>query len=74
MIVDGGKHRGSFGEALANHEKKLNSNNMEKLETWKMALHQVSNISGHHFQHDGYVLFLTYFILNSFILTCLITF
>ncbi|KRH08232.1 hypothetical protein GLYMA_16G137600v4 [Glycine max] len=47
------KHRGSFGEALANHEKKLNSNNMEKLETWKMALHQVSNISGHHFQHDG---------------------
>ncbi|RZB60937.1 TMV resistance protein N [Glycine soja] len=46
-------HRGSFGEALANHEKKLNSDNMEKLETWKMALHQVSNISGHHFQHDG---------------------
>ncbi|KHN11123.1 TMV resistance protein N [Glycine soja] len=48
-------HRGSFGEALANHEKKLNSDNMEKLETWKMALHQVSNISGHHFQHDGFV-------------------
>eukprot|EP00256_Glycine_max_P056567 XP_014624126.1 protein SUPPRESSOR OF npr1-1, CONSTITUTIVE 1 isoform X2 [Glycine max] len=47
------KHRGSYGEALANHEKKLNSNNMEKLETWKMALQQVSNISGHHFQHDG---------------------
>ncbi|KRH08198.1 hypothetical protein GLYMA_16G135500v4 [Glycine max] len=46
-------HRGSFGEALANHEKKLNSDNMENLETWKMALHQVSNISGHHFQHDG---------------------
>ncbi|XP_028207956.1 TMV resistance protein N-like [Glycine soja] len=46
-------HRGSFGEALANHEKKLNSNNMEKLETWKMALRQVSNISGHHLQHDG---------------------
>ena len=66
-------HRGSFGEALANHEKKSNSNNMEKLETWKMALHQVSNISGHHFQHDGYVPFLTYFILNSLILTCLIT-
>ena len=50
---DVGKHTGSYGEALANHEKKLNSNNMEKLETWKMALHQVSNISGHHFQHDG---------------------
>ncbi|KAL2966519.1 hypothetical protein AAZX31_16G122100 [Glycine max] len=46
-------HRGSFGEALANHEKKLNSTNMENLETWKIALHQVSNISGYHFQHDG---------------------
>ncbi|KRH08203.1 hypothetical protein GLYMA_16G135900v4 [Glycine max] len=46
-------HRGSFGEALANHEKKLNSNNTEKLQTWKMALHQVSNISGYHFQDDG---------------------
>ncbi|KAL2966522.1 hypothetical protein AAZX31_16G122400 [Glycine max] len=46
-------HRGSFGEALANHEKNLNSNNMEKLQIWKMALQQVSNFSGHHFQPDG---------------------
>ncbi|KAL2966530.1 hypothetical protein AAZX31_16G122900 [Glycine max] len=46
-------HRGSFGEALANHEKNLNSNNMEKLQIWKKALHQVSNISGYHFQDDG---------------------
>ena len=68
-------HRGSFGEALANHEKKLNSTNMENLETWKIALHQVSNISGYHFQHDGYETWLSFphFILNSLILTCLIT-
>ncbi|KHN11116.1 TMV resistance protein N [Glycine soja] len=46
-------HRGSFGEALANHEKNLNSNYMEKLQIWKMALQQVSNFSGHHFQPDG---------------------
>eukprot|EP00256_Glycine_max_P067197 XP_025981792.1 TMV resistance protein N isoform X4 [Glycine max] len=46
-------HRGSFGEALANHEKKLKSNYMEKLQIWKMALQQVSNFSGHHFQPDG---------------------
>ncbi|KAL2966540.1 hypothetical protein AAZX31_16G123200 [Glycine max] len=46
-------HRGSFGEALANHEKNLNSNYMGKLKTWKMALRQVSNFSGHHFQPDG---------------------
>ncbi|KAH1151332.1 hypothetical protein GYH30_045030 [Glycine max] len=46
-------HRGSFGEALANHKKNLKSNNMEKLQIWKMALQQVSNFSGHHFQPDG---------------------
>ncbi|XP_027923241.1 TMV resistance protein N-like isoform X3 [Vigna unguiculata] len=47
---------GTFGEALAHHEKKLNSYyNMEKLERWKMALHQVANLSGYHFKHgEGY--------------------
>ncbi|KAL5153460.1 TMV resistance protein N [Glycine soja] len=46
-------HTGSFGESLAYHEKKFKStNNMEKLETWKMALNQVANLSGyHHFKH-----------------------
>ncbi|CAJ1947541.1 unnamed protein product [Sphenostylis stenocarpa] len=49
-------HTGSFGEALAHHEKKFNSYyNMEKLETWKMALHHVANLSGYHFEHgEGY--------------------
>ena len=45
-------HTSSFGEALANHDKKFNTNeetfrcnvNMDKLETWKMALHQVANL------------------------------
>ncbi|KAK7314751.1 hypothetical protein VNO77_33279 [Canavalia gladiata] len=53
--------RGSFGEALAIHEEKLKASkkgfqhNMQKLETWKMALCQVANLSGYHFKHgDGY--------------------
>ena len=48
-------HTGSFGKALTNHEKKFKStNDMEKLETWKMALNKVANLSGyHHFKH-GY--------------------
>ncbi|KAL2951427.1 hypothetical protein AAZX31_19G049700 [Glycine max] len=46
-------HTGSFGKALTNHEKKFKStNDMEKLETWKMALNKVANLSGyHHFKH-----------------------
>ncbi|CAJ1946986.1 unnamed protein product [Sphenostylis stenocarpa] len=52
-------HKGSYGEALTRHEerfkaKKENFNpNMERLEKWKMALHQVANLSGYHFKH-GY--------------------
>lgn len=52
-------HIGSFGKALANHEKKFNADkkdlkdNMKKLEEWKMALHEVANFSGYHFKH-GY--------------------
>ncbi|KAL2334239.1 hypothetical protein Fmac_015452 [Flemingia macrophylla] len=45
--------RGSIGEALANHEKKLSTNSMEKLETWKIALHQISNISGYHWKNGN---------------------
>ncbi|KAG4395874.1 hypothetical protein GLYMA_19G054700v4 [Glycine max] len=50
-------HAGSFGESLAHHEKKFNADketfkcNLVKLETWKMALHQVANLSGYHFKH-----------------------
>ncbi|KAG4941427.1 hypothetical protein JHK87_045298 [Glycine soja] len=30
-------------------------NNVEKLDTWKMALHQAASLSGYHFKHgDGY--------------------
>ncbi|RZC09377.1 TMV resistance protein N [Glycine soja] len=54
-------HGGSFGEALANHEMKFKAkmdgleHNMEKLEKWKMALHETANFSGYHFkQGDGY--------------------
>ncbi|KAL2321181.1 hypothetical protein Fmac_030150 [Flemingia macrophylla] len=56
-------HRGTFGEALTNHEGKFKyekrhkelEHNMEKLHKWKMALHQVANLSGYHFkQGNGY--------------------
>ncbi|KAK7392708.1 hypothetical protein VNO78_21153 [Psophocarpus tetragonolobus] len=53
--------RGSFREALADHEKMFNvdekgsNHNMKKLEEWKMALCEVANLSGHHFKYgDGY--------------------
>ncbi|CAJ1952291.1 unnamed protein product [Sphenostylis stenocarpa] len=43
--------KGSYGEALIMHEKRFKAE--EKLQKWKMALHQVANFSGYHFQH-GY--------------------
>ncbi|XP_014504729.1 TMV resistance protein N isoform X3 [Vigna radiata var. radiata] len=54
--------KGSYGEALARHEERLKADNierlnrhMEKLEKWKMALHQVANLSGFHYKYgEGY--------------------
>jgi hypothetical protein len=45
----------SYGEAITEHEKVFQTNkekyndNMEKLNKWKMALNQASNLAGHHF-------------------------
>nr|KYP42913.1 TMV resistance protein N [Cajanus cajan] len=45
--------KGSYGEALAKHEERFKAK--ERLEKWKMALHQVANLSGYHFkQGNGY--------------------
>ncbi|KAM5569604.1 TMV resistance protein N [Rosa sericea] len=38
-------HRGSFGEALANHECKFKVN-VEKVQIWKAALKEAANLSG----------------------------
>ncbi|BAU01584.1 TMV resistance protein [Vigna angularis] len=47
-------HTGTFREALAHHQNN-SYYNWEKFETWKMALHQVANLSGYHFKHgEGY--------------------
>ncbi|KAK7379742.1 hypothetical protein VNO78_34432 [Psophocarpus tetragonolobus] len=47
-------HKGSFGKALANHEKKFKAEK-EKLDRWKKALHEVANLSGKHFKNrEGY--------------------
>jgi len=42
---------GSYGEALAEHERRFQNdkNNMERLQRWKVALSQASNLSGYHF-------------------------
>ncbi|KAL2337106.1 hypothetical protein Fmac_011552 [Flemingia macrophylla] len=43
--------KGSYEEALAKHEKRFK----HMLQKWKMALHQVANLSGYHFKDgDGY--------------------
>nr|WIL60034.1 nodulation protein [Melilotus officinalis] len=43
-------HRGSYGEALDEHEKRFENNkdNMERLQKWKIALTQTANLSGYH--------------------------
>ncbi|RHN40074.1 putative TIR domain, winged helix-turn-helix DNA-binding domain-containing protein [Medicago truncatula] len=51
---DARKLKSSYGEALAQHEKRSNSN-MDLLQKWKNALNQVSNLSGFHYKKgDGY--------------------
>ncbi|MED6143249.1 hypothetical protein PIB30_004335 [Stylosanthes scabra] len=46
--------RNSFGEAMAKHEKRF-KDDLNKVQKWKEALHQVANLSGYHFKHgDGY--------------------
>ncbi|KAH1206311.1 TMV resistance protein N [Glycine max] len=42
----------SYGEALAKHEERFN-HNMEKLEYWKKALHQVANLEGYEYEFIG---------------------
>ncbi|KAK7258615.1 hypothetical protein RIF29_24196 [Crotalaria pallida] len=49
---------GTYGEAIAKHEKRFNADHhKERLHNWKMALHQVANLSGRHFKQQGYLLF-----------------
>ena len=44
-------HRGTYGEALAEHEKRFENNkdNMERLQKWKTTLTETANLSGEHF-------------------------
>jgi hypothetical protein len=44
--------KGSYCEALAEHEKKFQNNekNMERLYQWKIALNQAANIAGYDFK------------------------
>lgn len=42
--------KGSYGEALAVHEKNFNSD-MERIQKWKRALFEAANLVGWHFEH-----------------------
>nr|WIL60029.1 nodulation protein [Melilotus officinalis] len=51
---DVGQHHGSYGEAMARYEKRFQNNqDHERLQKWKMALTQVTNLSGWNFNGDG---------------------
>jgi hypothetical protein len=52
---------GSYGEDITKHEERFQNNkkNMERLHQWKMALKQVSDLSGYHFS-AGYHTLLDY--------------
>ncbi|MED6203781.1 hypothetical protein PIB30_002545 [Stylosanthes scabra] len=43
-----------FGEAMAKHEQRF-KNDLNKVQKWRDALHEVANLSGYHFKHGkGY--------------------
>ena len=46
--------KGSYGEAMAKHQKRFKA---KKLQKWRMALQQVADLSGYHF-NDGYTIIL----------------
>jgi len=66
-------HRGSYSEALAEHEKRFQNDmdNMERLQRWKVALKQAANLSGYHFSpgyptyYKSYISFLYFLSLIS---------
>ena len=49
--------RNSYGKAFASHENRFGKDS-EKLQKWRSALFEVTNLSGWHFQSDGYVTFI----------------
>ncbi|PRQ23820.1 putative TIR domain, winged helix-turn-helix DNA-binding domain-containing protein [Rosa chinensis] len=46
-------HKGSFGEALAKHERRLREN-VEKVKLWRTTLTKAANLSGDHFKEGEY--------------------
>jgi len=77
-------HTGSYGKAIARHEKRFQNNkekynyNMKRLHKWKMALNQAANLSGHHFNprypHHFYSAFILVYILGNTIFLFLNTY
>ena len=42
---------GNFGEVLTKHKERF-KNNMKKVQGWRIALHEASNISGWHYKNE----------------------
>jgi len=62
-------HKGSYGEALAEHKKRFQNDedNIKRLQRWKLALSQAANFSGYHDSTPGYsTLLKSYFSLLYF--------
>ena len=38
--------KGSFGEAIARHEGEFRDNDVKRVQKWRAALHEASNLSG----------------------------
>ena len=58
---------GNFGEVLTKHKERF-KNNMKKVQGWRIALHEASNISGWHYKNE-YVFndnFFFFYITNKF--------
>ncbi|CAK8574973.1 unnamed protein product [Lathyrus sativus] len=46
--------RASYGEALAKHEKRFVKDGVQKVQKWRMALHNAANLAGFHIEKGGY--------------------
>ena len=49
---------GSFGKAMAKHEERF-KDDMDRVQKWRMALRQVANLSGYHFTHRYFLMFVS---------------
>ena len=59
---------GKFGEAFTKHEEKFKDNKM-KVQRWRAALEEASNISGYHYKNE-YVFNISLFCYHQYVYVC----